>query len=309
MRAFFTKHIYAIFWAVLINIPHIWRGIIFITDWLQRFDFWATHGREIAGVSEVIGLLSNPPPWTVFFTSAAAVAIIYLDVRRQARVPETATAFDSVQGLKLTFFSGCAVVVVALWAMAWPLYFPVQTKPPPEVAPPPPKPLSQAKPTPELAPPLPKPVEPPNQPPAPVPWVTSEEIETQRKLGKTLLVYSPEELTALSGGGQNLKVYENKWTKVDYPVIQLPVIETVGNNEFYVVYVLIEKRYGTQEKVAVYGNQYMAAYFDPKRWGDRLLGYRTNTKIKALCQFAGFGYRTAINPYGTVLLGYNCELF
>jgi hypothetical protein len=68
----------------------------------------------------VIGYLIDPPPWTVFFTSGAAVLIILWDVRRQAKVKdvETTTPLDPFKTLKTGFFAFCAVILIGVWAMA-----------------------------------------------------------------------------------------------------------------------------------------------------------------------------------------------
>jgi hypothetical protein len=283
MSNFFTKHFGAIVFGTIINIPSLVKGAIWITDWLSRFDYWNTHGRDIPGISVMIGFLTDPPPWTVFLTSAAAVGVILWDVRRQNGL-ESTPADNLNRRFFIGFYSFCVTIVVVVWVPAWPLYFPAQAKPAPIPAP------------------APMPIATPKPPPPPPPWVSQDEIDQQRKLGRTLLVYSPQEFAALSVAGQNLHVYENKWVKIDYPITRLPAIEPIDKKEYYVVYVQVE----TGGYSAV--NRYMAVYFDPKKWADQLLNVRSGTKLKALCQFMGFERRLLNNFNFDIQLGYNCEL-
>jgi hypothetical protein len=174
----------------------------------------------------------------------------------------------------------CAALVIAVWRFV----------------PPPPTPTKTAP-----VPVAPAPAKPPT--PAP-PWVSQDEIEQQRKIGRTLLIYSPQELLTMSELGQDLKVYTNKWTKIDYPITSLPVSETVEKKEFYVVRMNVQS-------ANMYGQDQVSAYFEPKKWGDQLLNLRIRTNLRALCQFMGFEQKT-INPtykiYSNTLVGYNCEL-
>jgi hypothetical protein len=283
MSNFFTKHFGAIALGTAINLPALVKGAIWATDWLSRFDFWNTHGRDIPGINAVIGFMTDPPPWTVFFTSIAAVLIVLWDVRRLAKTPETATALDPVRKWKFGFFAFCATILTTVWALAWPLYFPALAKTTAE----PPKIVEPLKPPP---------------PDAAPPWVTTEEAETQRKQGRTLIVFSPQEFAALSGRGQNLKAYETKWVKVDYPVANLPVIETIEKKDYYLVYVTIE----VSPYITSY--RYLAAYFDQKRWGDLPLNLRMSSKLRAVCQFSGFERRVVNNYYTDAMIGHNCDL-
>jgi hypothetical protein len=203
----------------------------------------------------MIEFFINPPPWTVFPSVATGALLIWWDVRRQGK-EQTASALDPNQRLLVGFYAGCAAIAIVVWAMAWPLYFPAKET------------VVQAP-----APTPPTPIAPPKPAPLPPPWVTQDEIEQQRKLSRTLLIYSPQEFAALSAGGQNLKVYETKWVKVDYPIIRVPAIEVIDKKEYYVVYVAVEI-----SPYVIY-NRYMAAYFDPKKWADQLLGIRNGSKL------------------------------
>jgi hypothetical protein len=49
MSNFFTRHSGAIAVSTVLNLPSLVKGAIWITDWLARFDFWNTHGKDIPG--------------------------------------------------------------------------------------------------------------------------------------------------------------------------------------------------------------------------------------------------------------------
>jgi hypothetical protein len=270
--------------AAFLSLPNIWQGIKWVWDWFGRLDLFTNHLSNFRGIAPVTDFLTNPPPWTIFPSIVLGVLVILWDVRRQDREGYASQTLDLNQKLLVGFHSFCAAIAIAIWVMAWPLYFPAKAA------------VVPATPIP------PAPVAPPKPPPPPPPWVTQDEIEQQRKLGRTLLIYSPQEFAALSGGGQNLKVYENKWVKVDYPIVRVPAIEVIDKKEYYVVYVAVE--------IGSYtiNNRYMAAYFDPKKWADRLLGIRNGSKLSALCQFMGPERRLVSSYFSDVQLGYNCEL-
>jgi hypothetical protein len=220
----------------------------------------------------------------IFPSVVLGVLVILWDVRRQNRKDYAPSAYDLNRRLLVGFYVACAVIVAVVWIPAWPIYFPAKAAIAPQPAP---------APTPALTamPKLPPP-----------PWVTQDEIEQQRKLGRTLVIYSPQEFAALSGRGQSLRVYEDKWVKVDYPIVQVPAIEMIDKKEYYVLYLSVEIG-----QYAMY-NRFMAAYFDPKKWADQLLGMRSGSKLRALCQFMGFERRVVDSFNTDVELGYNCEL-
>jgi hypothetical protein len=139
MRAFFAKHFAAIAAGAFINLPFLFKGAVWVTDWLARFDFWNTHGHEFAGINVVIGFLTDPPPWTVFLTSTAAVVIVLWDVRRQSQAPQTkdVAKLDLNQKLLIGFYLGCAVLCSSVWFTAWFVSLPVKATPAPTVIAPP----------------------------------------------------------------------------------------------------------------------------------------------------------------------------
>lgn len=158
---------------------------------------------------------------------------------------------------------------------------------------------------PPTAPPPPKVPEPSKPLPPAAPWVTQEDIEQQQKLGRTLIIYSPEELTAMWVGRQNLTIYQYKWIKTDYPMEGVPYPEKIDKKEYYVV----KMRTRSPRLIGV---AQILAYFDPKKWSDRLLLLRNGDHVKAVCQFVGFQQGEEQSAYGGIrpdnLIAYECEL-
>jgi hypothetical protein len=274
--------------AAILTFPNVWEGIKWAWDWLGRLDLFSNHLPDFHGIDPVIGFLTNPPPWTIFPSIFFAVAVVLWDVRRQAGAPptEVAVTVDPHRTLRLGFYSACVAIAVSTWIVAWPTMFPAQT-------------TLQPHPVLDLTPKPPAP--PPAQPP---PWVMPYEIEQQQKIGRTLLIYSSTELTSMYALGQNLNAYLNRWVKIDDPILTLPVSETIEKKEYYVVRMGLDS--GT-----IFGSDQIAAYFEPKKWGDRLLNVRTHDHLRAICQFVGFD-RVLVNEsykvYTHVLIGRNCEL-
>jgi hypothetical protein len=114
-------------------------------------------------------------------------------------------------------------------------------------------------------------------PPPPTSWVTQEEIEAQRKLGRLLLNYSPKELLDLWGSGGNIGAYLNKWIKIDcaFPNNGLTV-EPLNKKQYDVVKVVIQRNFISAA---------LSAYFDRKKWDEKLVLLRPKGSFKAICQF------------------------
>ena len=143
MVAFFKKHLAAILTGTAFNLPALWKGVVWLTDWLSRFDLWRTYGRELPGAAAVIGYLLNPPPWTVFLTGTVGVLIVLWDVRRQAKTPAIVVpeiALDPHRRLRFGFYSFCAAIGISVWVVAWPVMFPARPASPPAQ----PKPVAPA---------------------------------------------------------------------------------------------------------------------------------------------------------------------
>jgi hypothetical protein len=155
-------------------------------------------------------------------------------------------------------------------------------------------------------PPPPAPTAKPSPPPPPkLPWLTDEETEQQKKLGHApLIIFSPEEILGLWANGQNIGIYLFKWIKVDYPAVSTPTPETLEKKDYYVVRMNINSG-------SFFSRGSISAYFDPKKWGDRLLTLRQGDRLKAYCQFQGFD-RTVLSKdlgiFSDKMIAYNCDL-
>jgi len=159
------------------------------------------------------------------------------------------------------------------------------------IAPPPP-PAPPASPV-QLPPPTPKP-----------PWVTTEEIDQQKKLGRTLSIYSPQELLAMVANDENVDVFKGRWIKLDYPVERVPVSFTTQEKKEYYVVVINFGFVGL-------ARDSLDALFDPKKYGDRLVNLRKGDQLKAVCQFLQIDRGKPFNTYNMrddALFVSNCEL-
>lgn len=105
MRAFLARHFGAILVGVGINIPSLWRGFVWLTDWLARYDYWATRGPDIPGLGAMLGFITNPPPWMVFVTGILGVAIVLWDVHRPNTLDEIKTILGAQKNRMALFIS------------------------------------------------------------------------------------------------------------------------------------------------------------------------------------------------------------
>jgi len=151
----------------------------------------------------------------------------------------------------------------------------------------PPAPLPLASPTASASPTSASTPKPPAPPPPP--WVSVEEIDSARKAGRTLLPFKPEELATMgySNGAANMTAYTGKWVKASAPFRQLTK-KTLGDKKDYLI-VLVYDLWGT------------SLLFEPKKWEDRLVQFKYNDRVAALCQLYGFN-----NDHSAIL--WNCEL-
>jgi hypothetical protein len=171
--------------------------------------------------------------------------------------------------------------------MAWFISLPVKAAPAPLMPP-----------TPPPAPPKPTP-----PPPPPAPWVTPDEVEQQKQLGRTLLIYSPQNLFAMYEGGEDLSVFLNRWIKINGRTSTVPVSETFKNKEYYKV--------GLQLEAVGWNRGVVAASFEPKKWGDDLIKIKPGESIRAVCQFASIDHKQLSPPYTLYLDTFivrDCEL-
>jgi len=140
-------------------------------------------------------------------------------------------------------------------------------------------------------------------PPPPPPWVTIDEIEQQKKLGRNLLIYSPQNLFSMFEGNEDLSVFVNRWIKVDGKTNTVPASETVKNKEYYKV--------GLQLEPVGWNRGAIAASFDPKKWGDSLIRIKPGESMRAVCQFTAIDHKQISPSYSmyidTVIVR-DCEL-
>lgn len=145
---------------------------------------------------------------------------------------------------------------------------------------------------------------PATKPPVPS-WVTQDEIEAQRKLGRTLLIYSADELIRMEASDQNIGLFLNKWVKINYKVAAAPFPLTEQKKEFDVV----EMTEVPSRVMSVLSG--IAAYFDPKKWGDKLINLREGDYLMAVCQLQSIDRGKPTGIYGIrrdVMVAVNCEL-
>jgi hypothetical protein len=136
------------------------------------------------------------------------------------------------------------------------------------------------------------------------PWVTQDEIDAQQKIGRTLLIYSPEEIVHMWVTQENMTAFLEKWIKIDYPTAGIPVIETKQKKDFFVVRMNVNAN-------SLLDEGRISAYFDPKKWGEQLLRLRPGERLRAICQFE-YVQSTMVMPAYHIqlddLLAYNCDL-
>jgi hypothetical protein len=115
-------------------------------------------------------------------------------------------------------------------------------------------------------------------PPAKPSWVSIEESELQRALGRELLLLSPAELLSMyeHKGSDSVEVYREKWVKIDYPITSITK-QTVGTTTFDVI-----------EATAHFQSAFPAqviAFFSEQKWGARLQRHLPKDQIVAFCKF------------------------
>jgi len=109
------------------------------------------------------------------------------------------------------------------------------------------------------------------KPASPAPWVSSEEIEKEQKAGRALINYSPSEILEMWSGGRDVNAYVNKWIKINYLFGTL-TFDTLDKKQYYMV------RMSTPR-------EYVSAYFDQKKWEQRLVLLRPKDRVQAYCLF------------------------
>jgi hypothetical protein len=101
---------------------------------------------------------------------------------------------------------------------------------------------------------------------------------------------------------QNLGVFVNRWVKIEGATATLPVSEKIQNKEYYQIDVQLNS--------VGWNRGAIAAYFDPKKWGDALINLRLGSGIRAVCQFEDVQKKQLVQGYDMYLytfVFYNCE--
>jgi hypothetical protein len=155
----------------------------------------------------------------------------------------------------------------------------------------------------------PQPVPPPPAPPAPppAPWVSSEEIAAQQKLGHILLKFSPDKLIAMEAAGNNIQLYLNNWVKIDYPIAINPTPYSDKKKE----YDAVEMTAVPTASIYPIVRSGIIALFDPKKWSNKLLAFSQGDRLKAYCRLREILPGTPTQPYNIrmdVMIVDECEL-
>jgi hypothetical protein len=146
-----------------------------------------------------------------------------------------------------------------------------------------------------------------NTPPPPLsapPWVTQDEIDAQLKLGRNLLVFSPEELIGKWISTQNVSIYLTNWIKINYPIIDSPTPIPLDKKDYDLVEMQVKSH-------RLLGIAAVLAYFDPKKWNGRLLALRAKDYVKAYCQLKSIQQgEPGPSPYSIrpdILIAVDCD--
>jgi hypothetical protein len=203
---------------------------------------------------------------TWLLIGAILVALISLEWgTRHKRKLELATGavrqqFDIERPLLVAFWMFVSALTITIWSLHashWtaalksvspelPPQSPTTTPAPPPSPPPAP---TQASPVPV---PQPKPA-----PPPPKPWVSSDNQDKQKKLGRILLVYSPSEIIAMYANGQDISIFVGKWIRIEGSTINVPVETKLQNKDYYVIGVQLGP-------IDMFNRANIAAFFDSK---------------------------------------------
>jgi hypothetical protein len=270
--------------GILLFIQPAWGFIKWVLDWAGRVDIITSHLHDF-GVQPVLDFLQNPPPWSFLPSVIAGLLLIWWDAKRK-----NIAALDPNQRLLIGFYLSCATLCGGIWLAAWFVNGSVKAAP--------------------TLPPLPKPVETQKAAPTPTPkppWLSQEEAAQQQAKGHAILMYSPQEIFAMLAEGQNINVFVDRWVKVAGVTSSLPTPEKVQSKDYYRVEIKLDGARLSFGKVA--------AYFDPKKYGDALLNIRLGGQLKAACQltkvdskqpYPANSFYASITEYTFVY--YNCEI-
>jgi hypothetical protein len=238
-----------------------------ISDWAQRFGF--------EGAAK---WLANPAADNRVIAGSLGVAALYAfmvwtvpAIRERRADPESKRL--GIHLWTMLFYFMCAALVIGIWRFVPPPIAPVKIVPPVAAPEPPP------------------------------PWTTQDEMDQQKKLGRSLLIYSPQEIFAMLVAGQNISVFGDRWVKVEGVTSSIPASEKIQNKEFYRVDFKLRNVNWSYGKVVT--------YFDPKKYGETLLSTRLGAGLKAVCQLTKVDSKPIYPGYSIIeyTFGYyNCEL-
>src|ERR1700736_5076604 len=155
---------------------------------------------------------------TWLLIGAILVALISLEWgTRHKRKLEIATGavrrqFDVERPLLVAFYLFVSALTIAIWSLyasSWNAALKSVSQESPSQSPTTPTPPPSPSPAPTQATPVAVPQLKP-APPPPKPWVSNENQDKQKKLGRILLVYSPSEIIAMFANGQDIGIFVGK---------------------------------------------------------------------------------------------------
>lgn len=251
----------------------IGAGSVKPDDLISNYAGWA----HKLGISQVPDWMSNPGADNRIILSSFVLGIGYAfliwtvpAIRKNRATPGQSILKNHL--LLMLFLFSCAAVAIAIWRFV-------------------PAVLEQPKVRPVITAPVPSP------PPAPpAPWVSDEEFQNAKKIGRLLIPFTPEEISAANyaQGSIGTDAYAGRWVKIDYP--------------FMSVYPLVEKDKKEYLVVSILQTLWPAyLIFDSKKWGDQLLILKRGMKVRAVCQLTKYD-KEAHDTSTPKFIGQNCEL-
>jgi hypothetical protein len=238
-----------------------------IADWAHRFGF--------EGASR---WLSNPAADNRVILGSLGVAAIYaflvwtVPAIKERRANPQSERLETHLWTMLFYFM-CTIFVVAIWRF-------VPAPPTPK-----PAPLATVAPAP---------------PPPPEPWVSEEEFQAARKVGRLLIPFTPEEISSAnySRGSVATDAYAGRWVKINHPFASVRPLTEKDKKEYLIMTVT---QSGWQAAWPAY------LIFDSKKWAEQILILKRGTMVRALCQLTKYD-KGANDESAPKFIGQNCEL-
>src|ERR1700722_14752200 len=121
--------------------------------------------------------------------------------------------------------------------------------------------------------PVPEP--PPEPPPPPAPWVSEEEFQAARKVGRLLIPFTPEEISSAnySRGSVATDAYVGRWVKINHPFASVRPLTEKDKKEYLIMTV-------TQSGWQAVWPAYLI--FDSKKWVEQILILKRGTMVRAM---------------------------